>query len=302
MIAPIVPAGIAISVVGTVGWAAYYLFVRLGIDSGRLTNAILVGMLCNVLLFVPAAIAINYPSFGLTWKSTVVFVIAGVGSGLFGRLFQFVSTDRIGASRTSPVVASASLVSTLLAVIVLGESLSLPHFVGIGLIVLGVAITSWDTARDPDEKRPLREVAPSFVFPLLAATVYGIEPIWVKIGLAEGTPYLVGMAVMIVSSFCGFFGYRVLYGTIPLRSVRNDPGLKWYVAAGVSGGFAFVTYFAALDIAPVVVVIPIFASAPILVVVLSAVFMPRHLERVTWRVVSGSITVAIGVALVTLSA
>lgn len=294
--------GIALSLVGTLGWAAYYLFVRMGIDSGRLTNAILVGMLCHVLLFVPAAIAINYPSFGLTWTATVVFVVAGVGSGLFGRLFQFVSTDRIGASRTSPVVASASLVSTLLAVVVLGESLTLPHFVGIGLIVVGVAVTSWDTARDPGGKRPLRDVVPSLVFPILAATVYGIEPIWVKIGLAEGTPYLVGMAVMIVSSFCGFFAYRVLYGAIPIRSVRDDPGLKWYVAAGVSGGFAFVTYFAALDVAPVVVVIPIFASAPILVVVLSALFMPRHLERVTWRVVGGAIAVAIGVVLVTLRA
>ena len=62
------------------------------------------------------------------------------------------------------------------------------------------------------------------------------------------------------------------------------------------------TYFAALDMAPVVVVIPIFDSVPLLVVAFSALFMPSHLERVTWRVGVAAVAVVAGAVIVTLSA
>lgn len=94
----------------------------------------------------------------------------------------------------------------------------------------------------------------------------------------------------------------VVFSVLPLRSIKTDPGLKWYAGAGISGEFAFITYFAALYTAPVIVVIPIFASTPLLVVLFSAVLMPRKLERVTWRVAFGAVAVAIGVALVTVNA
>lgn len=297
-----VVAGIALAVVGAVAWAAHYLFVRVGIDAGNVTNAVWVAMLCNLVLFVPVTVVRHYPEFGLGPRSTLLFVAAGLGSGLFGRLFQFESTDRIGASRTSPIVASAGLVSTLLAVTVLHESLTLPHLAGILLIVGGVVVTSWETASDPGDDESLRMVAPSLVLPFLAAFFYGVEPVLVKIGLAMGVPYLVGMTVMILSAFVGFAGYRVVLGTVSMRTIVSDPALRWYLGAGAISALAFVTYFAALDVAPVVVVIPIFDAVPLLVVVFSAAFMPRHLERVTWRVGVAAIVVVSGAVLVTLSA
>ena len=297
-----VAVGIVLAAVGTIAWAGHYLFVRVAIASGSVTNAILVSMTCNLVLFVPFTVVTNYPNFGLTPKSTALFVVAGVAGGLFGQLLQFVSTDRVGASRTSPVVASAGLVSTLLAVTVLDESLTPLHFGGILLIVTGVMVTSWETARDSGDGASFRDVGSLLALPLLAAFFFGVEPILVKSGLAEGTPYLVGMTIMILSSFVGFFGYRVVFGSIPMRSVVSDPALPWYLGAGVTGGFAFVTYFAALDVAPVVVVIPIFDTVPLLVVAFSAVLMPRHLERVTWRIAAASVAVVAGATLVTLSA
>lgn len=199
-------------------------------------------------------------------------------------------------------MASAGLISTLLAVLVLRETLTPLHFGGILLVVTGVMVTSYETSRDAHESRSLREIGPSIAIPLVAAFFYGIEPVLVKIGLAEGTPYLVGMAVMILSAFIGFFGYRLATDSAAVFGLASDPGLRWYLASGVCGAIAFVTYFAALDLAPVVVVIPIFDTVPLLVVGLSAVFMPSHLERVTWRIAVAAVAVVSGAVIVTLSA
>lgn len=294
--------GILLSVVGTVAWAGHYMFIRVGLNAGNVTNAVTMAMLINLVVFVPVILIWYYPDFGLTPLAVVMFVLAGVGSGLFGRLSQFLSTQRVGASRTSPVVASAGLFSTLLAVIVLQEQLTPLHFGGILLIVVGVMVASWETSRDPDRKRSLRDLGPAVALPLIAAFFYGIEPIWVKIGLAEGTPYMVGMAVMILSALLGFLGYRVYVGAAPVRTLAADPGVAWYIAAAIAGSVAWVAYFAALDLAPVVVVIPIFDSVPLLVVAFSALFMPSHLERVTWRVAGAAVAVVVGATIVTLSA
>lgn len=295
-------AGIALSVVGSVAWAAHYVFVRLGLDDGSVTNAVTVAMLLNLVLFVPAILISTYPDYGLTPTAVAMFVLAGVGSGLLGRLSQFLSTQRVGASRTSPVVGAAGLVSTLLAVLVLRETLTPVHFAGIVLIVVGVMVTSWETSRGADPDRTLRELGPSLALPLVAAFFYGIEPILVKVGLAEGTPYLVGMAIMILSAIVGFFAYRLYARPPSVRAIAGDASARWYVAAGVCGALAWLAYFAALDLAPVVVVIPIFDSTPLLVVAFSALFMPTHLERVTWRVAGAAVAVVTGAIIVSLSA
>lgn len=232
-ISPVI-TGVALSVIGAFAWASHYLFVQPGIDSDRVTNAVFVAILYNLVEYVPIVFVLNYPDFGLTWKLAMMFVLAGLGNGLFGRLFQFMSTDRVGASRTLPTVASAGLFSTLLAVLVLHETLMLPHFAGIVFIVLGMMVTSWETAHDPEGNSSVRAMGPSLLFLLVSAFFYGIEPILVKFGLGDGTPYLVGMAIMLVSAFVGFFGYRLAFGSVPVRTVRTDPSLKWYVGAGLS--------------------------------------------------------------------
>lgn len=294
--------GIALAFVGAIGWAAYYLFIRFGLDAGNVTNAASVALLLNLILFVPAVVLLYYPDFAITPLALAMFVGAGLGSGVFGRLSEFVSTQRVGATRTTPIVSSAGLISTLLAVLVLRETLTPFHFGGILLVVTGVMLTSYETSRSAEESRSLRELGPTIALPLVTAFFYGVEPILVKIGLGEGTPYFVGMAVMIGSAFTGFFAYRLLTDGIPLAGLGGDPGLRWYLASGLCGAVSWVAYLAALDLAPVVVVIPIFDTVPLLVVGFSALFMPSHLERVTPRIVVAALAVVTGAVIVTLSA
>lgn len=301
--APLV--GTVLTFTGALSWAIHYLFIRLGMERRGVSDVVLVTVVLQAVIVVPIAVAIYGPgrglTLGLTIESVALFAAGGLASGLLGRVFQYESTRRVGASRTSPIVASAGLVSAILAVVVLEESVTLFHVAGIILVVVGVAATSWETASDaPDE--PLRETGVALIFPLVSAIFYGVEPLFVKLGLRSGTPALVGLAIMAVAAAVTYGAVRRLRGPIGLRASLTGIGGWYAMAAGIAGAIGFVFYIWALSIAPVVVVLPLFQTVPLLVVGLSFIFMPSRLERVTWRLGLAAAVVVLGASIVSLAA
>jgi drug/metabolite transporter (DMT)-like permease len=292
--------GIALSVVAALAFAGQYLCVRLGTDRGNVTDVMILSLACNVVLIGPAAAIVHYPDYALTRLSVLSFVAAGLSGSLLARVCMFKSVETIGASRTSPVVSANVFFATLLAIGFLGETLTTAHLIGIVLVVCGVAVISWETATD-DPDRPLREVGLSLLLPLAAAAFIGFEPIFVSMGLSEGTPLLPGFAIKATVATLGFVGYLRFSGARPMESFRRSPELKWYLGADVTSTVGIGAYFAALEITPVVIVVPLLQTSPLLVVVLSAIFLPRRLERVTWRLVAAACVVVIGATVVSLS-
>lgn len=292
--------GVGLAILGAIGFAVQYLCIRLGTENGDVRDAVLVVSVCNVVLLgVPALVLYPRPYTALfTPRSAIAFAIAGIAGIFLARLLLFTSIERIGANLTSPVIASNVFFATIFAVVVLGERLTLVHALGIVCIVAGIAIVSWETAEDGPE-RSVREVGLSLSMPLAAAVLIGTEPIFIALGLAEGTAMLPGMVLMALAGTLGFVSYLAVSGSlapVPLWSRST----AWYVGGGVSTTVGFVGYVAALEVVPVVVVMPLLQLTPLLVVGLSALLLPT-LERVTWRVVASALVVVVGAALVSVS-
>jgi len=305
-IRPSIVAGVGLATLAALGWAGQYVCIRVGTEHGRVTDAMLVSLACNVALLVPAALAVHGSAHGLTPVAAAGFAAAGLAGSFLSRLLQFHSTRRIGASRTAPTVSSSALVATGLAVLLLGETVTPAHVAGILLIVAGVAVVSTETAPDgdgdpPGDRPPLREAGAALSLPLLAALFLGVEPIVLRAAMAEGTPLLVGLAVMSLSAALAFVAYRTARGGLPRPAALATPDLRWHVGAGLAGTVALGAYFAALAAAPVVVVIPILQTAPLLVVGLSALALPGRLERVTPRLAAAAAVVVAGATAVSLA-
>jgi len=305
---PGVAAGALVAVLAALGWAGQYVFIRLGTRTGSVTGAMLVSLACNVALVVPAVAVLHYPDYGLTIRSTAAFAGAGIAGSVLSRVAQFEATRTIGASRTAPVVSSTALVSAFLAVLFLDETLTVPHLAGVVLIVGAVAVISRETARDEGTVDSLADAGAYLLLPVLAALALGVEPILLKVGFDAGTPTFVGLAVMLSAAAVGYAAFVAARDGLPALSPPGiaavgdaDSNLRWFLGAGVAGTLALVGYFAALAVAPVVVVVPILQAAPLLVVGLSAVFLPRGLERVTPRLVAAAVAVVVGTVVVSLS-
>ncbi|THE64631.1 DMT family transporter [Salinadaptatus halalkaliphilus] len=280
--------------------AVQNVLIRVATDGGDISDAIIVMMGVNLGFVAPLAAVLHYPAYGLSWEAVVAFAAAGIAGLVLGRICMFAGIEMIGASRTTPLVSASALVSTVLAVWLFGESVVTSHAVGIGLIVGGVAIISWVTAVDEESDPSIRNVGFALLFALGAAVFVGIEPILIRIGLDSGTPILVGLAVMMTTAFVSYAGYY--------RLSRNSFGspfetshTRWYVGAGLASTIGLLTYFGALASAPVVIAIPIIHTAPLIVLVLSIMFLPQRLERITWPLIAAAVIVVIGAALVSLA-
>lgn len=287
--------GIALAALAAFFLAAQSLFVRVGTDAGRSNDALFVVIAVNVVVFLPAAVLLEGPDLGLTPRAIAAFAGAGLVGTLAGRALLYAGIERVGASRAEPIKASMPLFAALIAVVALGETMTSGNLAGILLIVLGIGLISWESRGD----RVGAAVAPHhLLLPLAAALFFGVEPILAKVGFAEGTPVLVGLTVKTTAAVVGLVGLQAVRGDVPRLADLRTESLRWYLAAGVASTAFLVSYYSALELAPVVAVTPIMQTSPLLVVVLSAVFL-QGLERVTWRIAAAAGLVVCGAVVIT---
>lgn len=278
---------------GAVALAVQALFLRVATRKATVSNVVLVVFFVNTLFIVPVVAVLWYPDYGLTSRSVLAFAGAGlIGTGA-GRIALFTGIQRIGASRAEPVKASTPFFATIIAIIVLSERMTAEHLVGVLLIVIGVAVISWEQANGPDAKQTGSTLG--LVFPLLAALCFAIEPVFAKAGFEEGTAFLPGLSIKILAAALGFGSYLAWRRDLPSVEAIRGGGLFWAVAAGLANTVFLIAFYASLSVSPVVLVVPIIQASPLFVVVLSYVFL-QDIERVTGRLAIGvSVVVAGGV-------
>jgi uncharacterized membrane protein len=291
--------GIALALLGAFLIAVQVVCIRIGTATGSSRDALVVVLVVNLGVIVPLALAVHFPRYPLDTVALLSFVCAGLVGTVLGRAFQYAAIERIGASRCEPVKASQPLHAALLAVVFLGESLSLVVFGGIVLIVVGVALISRVSTRRFE--REYDHVSwRGLALPLAAAFCFGVEPIFAKIGIAAGTPPLIGLAIKTVAATIVFTAYLRARTALPTSFLLTSTSMRWYVAAGVANTLFLLVYYLALSVAPVALVVPLTQTSLLFVLVLSVAFL-RHLERVTPRLVVATVLVLVGTVLVAVS-
>lgn len=290
--------GIALAILGATGLAVQSLCVRYGTVTGGSAQALIVVLAVNVGVLVPVAFVLERPLLTLTPRAVAAFTAAGLIGTMAGRAVHYEAIKRVGASRSEPIKASQPLHASLIAVVVLAETVSVGHFLSMVCIVAGIALISYEH-RSSDRTEGKGGYA-ALSFPLLAAFLYGIEPTFAKLGFAEGPDVLTGLAVKTVSAAVGFLLYLAWKTGIPPLESFERSELPWLVAAALANTVFLLGYYAALSLEPVSVVLPMVQTSPLLVIVISALFVSDDLERITWRLAAGAGVVVAGAVGVTL--
>ena len=181
---------------------------RLSITGVLITNAVASFLLLSLAFFLGTLQTSSL-------KPVLWFMLAGcLGQGM-GHLASYTAIQRIGASRTSPVQASAPIWAVFFAAFFLGEEPGVAVVLGTLSIVVGVALISMGEGKDvakggmgPDFRRAL-------MFPVFASFMYAAMPVIAKIGYAEqrtpfaavGFAFLAGFLFLLVAKpFLGASG------------------------------------------------------------------------------------------------
>jgi drug/metabolite transporter (DMT)-like permease len=225
-----------------------------------------------------------------TALSLFYFSLAGVIHFSLGWTLLNMSQMRIGAARTSPLLATTPVFGAAIAVLILREVPGWTVWLGVVVVTAGALLVSLEPVSEQGWGVSWEDALPG----LATALAWATSPILIKEAL-EGLPspllgLTLGMLVAVVA-------YAL---ALPLRPAVEGPALGsrasliFKLLAGLMVGLSVWARWAALDYTSIAVVLALSLLSVPIVLLLSPMLMGRHVERVTSQIWLGAVVVVAG--------
>lgn len=291
----IVPTALGASLVAAVFFGVEGVLAKRGIEAGG--SPLIVSLTVatvSAIIFGIGAVVLSEMTV-LTSQSLAdvgIFFLAGIiGSGL-GVLMLYQGVDRVGASVNTAIIHSRPLVVAILGFVVLSESLNLVTIGGIIILVIGLVFVSLSRGGD------IRgwELIDLFI-PVSAAILFAIGNVMRRYGLTQtAIPLIEGIAVNAFGGLVVLSGYVLLLRREAIFAA-SPRSYAWSVGTGCCTASALLAMFFAFERERVAIVDSIIATAPLMSLLLTTLFL-RDFERVTRRITVGVVLVVIGTILI----
>jgi DME family drug/metabolite transporter len=276
---------------GAVSSALATILIRRGLRHGDFY----IGFWINVIVGVVGlwgAVLLLEPADAYRAAAIPLFMLSGIIGTASGRLLRFVSIEKVGAPVAASIINLNPFIATGLAIVVLGERVTLPIIGGTCVIVLGTTLLSLSGRRVG--------FRPSYLFyPFLSASCFGTVAIIRKLGLSQAGP-LFGSAVNITTALVTFTAFLLASGNRQAL-VWKGRGTVYFVGAGIAENLSVFLVLVAMSLGEVSVVAPLAGTAPLFVLPFTSVFL-KGVETLTGRIVVGAMLIVLGVVLLTMKA
>lgn len=286
--------------------------VRRGVLTGTVLQAVGISLpvalpvfLLAMLLTGGLPILIGFPE-----RSWGLLAVAGAIHFAWARYCNYRATKAIGANLVAPVQQYGLIITLVLAVLWLGEQLTLLRMVGIVLVVAGPMLTlkpvktaASDVMPEPaGETGFVPQYAEGYLYALLSTIGFGVSPILIRMAFEKK-----GVAIGIAGGFISYLAATAVVAlllTAPgqwhrFRTIDRTTA-KWFVISGLTVCVSQMFRYMALAIAPVSVVTPIQRLSIVFRVYFGWIINPQH-EIFGGRIVAGTIVSLIGAVALTAS-
>ncbi len=225
-----------------------------------------------------------------TTSAVLIFALVGLFRPFLTSNFAIAGIRHLGPTLTSILASTAPVFAAFFAIVILGETLTIPLAVGTVTIVLAIGLL----ARKGEAKStwPIWALA----LPIGAAVLRALGHALTKLGLdIIPDPLFAGLVSYTVSLMIAFGS--TLRGTKHTIVPHHwTPGLLWFFCGGVVNGISIWSLNTALNLGEVVKIIPIVALSPVFTLLLGLFVFRR--ETFTLRIVLALLLIVPGVALV----
>ena len=202
--------------------------------------------------------------------------------------------ETLGASTNASIYAIYPLFSSLLAVLILGERPSVGIWAGIICTICGVILIE-RTVRGTAIKS-VNSTRFGFAFPLSAALFNGFGYVLRKMGLNAYNEPIAAVAITYVVSLC----LSIILATTVRRSISvSKRSLHLFWKPGLLLCAGFLCWFYALRFGDVSLVATLLNTESFFVFILAYVLL-KELEKITYKLVIGTVIIVTGVSLITI--
>lgn len=285
--------------------AAFFGLNNVTVRRGVMSASVLQGMAITVPLGLPVFL-LFLPFFGgaaellgLSAESVFWLSAAGIVHFVIGRYGNYKAIAALGATLSTPVQQLSVLVSLVLALVWLDETLTGVKVAGLLLVLVGPALV---VGRRKQGKAAAKaksftpRYGPGFFWGAVCAVGYGVSPLLVVWGMGEARSIPAALAGLIVSYVAASVVVLALVmamgGARYLRGMdRGAPG--WFLASTVFVALSQMLRYMALAVAPVSVVVPIQRLSVVFRVIFGAMFN-RDAEIMDGAVVFGILLSVVG--------
>lgn len=299
--------GIALSLGASLCFACSAITAKLGLERADTLLGTAINVFVSTALAFTLLLTVDRIDSLLEFDSTAFewFAAAGAIHFFFGWAFRNASIRRIGAARAQTLAGTNPLIAGVLAVLFLQEDLGTTRLIGIALIVLG----SYFVGERPSSAgihnlsvNPRRTAWLGYGYGFLTAACFGFSPLLIKLGYRTLDAPIWGLASGLSFASLLFLldlGIRNRWKTLRTLDHRS---LLYLITTGTLVGLGTIAKWVALQAFPVVLVVPLTQTAPLIAILLSTLLLrgSDRAEGITLKVWLGGFCVVIGGSLVAL--
>ena len=292
---------IAFAFLAACGFASGNVLVRVGTEKVPAPTATLLTVFSGIILIVGLTLVFRLDEISsLSIEALGWILVLGILGYPMARLFIITAISMVGAARAVPMAGLQPVVAFTLGVILLGERPDLLVIVGTPVIVVGLLLVVMPRrgANSGDGLVNVRRLG--YLLAIGSAATFASRDTISRHVVTDLIDPLVsaGLALAIGGTILAVILHRQV-----ARSVMAVPRKYLLICAlaGVFQGLAVASLFQALSRAPVTVVSPIYASQPLITLILAHFFLKR-LEAIDFLLALGTMVSVVGVILVILGA
>tara|TARA_B100001013_G_scaffold321387_1_gene231317 strand:+ start:2340 stop:3236 length:897 start_codon:yes stop_codon:yes gene_type:complete len=292
---------VAFAFLAACGFASGNVLVRVGTEKVPAPTATLLTVFSGIILIVGLTLVFRLDEISsLSIEALGWILVLGILGYPMARLFIITAISMVGAARAVPMAGLQPVVAFTLGVILLGERPDLLVIVGTPVIVVGLLLVVMPRrgANAGDGVVNVRRLG--YLLAIGSAATFASRDTISRHVVTDLIDPLVsaGLALAIGGTILAVILHRQV-----ARSVMTVPRKYLLICAlaGVFQGLAVASLFQALSRAPVTVVSPIYASQPLITLILAHFFLKR-LEAIDFLLALGTMVSVVGVILVILGA
>ena len=225
-------------------------------------------------------------------KTWVFLILSGVATGA-SWLCYFQALQKGDVNKVVPIDKSSTVLTMILAIILLGEDINASGILAMFLIGVGTLLM----IEKKDTKDNVSEENLSWIgYAFLSALFASLTSILGKIGI-EGIDSNLGTAIRTLVVL--IMSWVVVFATGKKEKLRGICGkeLRFIIVSGTATGASWLCYYKALQNGPASVVVPIDKLSIIVTIVFSRLAFKEHLTR---KAFIGFISIIIGTLIIAL--